>query len=228
MTAITDSSSLEALGLRTNDQLKALEKEDKDEMGMDTFLNLMTAQMQNQDPLNPQDSNEFLSQMAQFTAVEGMVTLNENFDALANSLTSSQALQAGGLVGRSVLTEGNQAYFSPDTGLEGELQLDSSTQNLQVRLFDSAGGLVKSLDLGTQPEGPLTFSWDGSLDAGGQAPEGIYRIEADYLDGDGRTPVSTLVPSRVESVVVGKNNEELVLNLTGMGSVPFSSVSRIQ
>ncbi|MBF0255569.1 MAG: flagellar hook assembly protein FlgD [Gammaproteobacteria bacterium] len=220
-------SDLDALGLRSVDQLKATEPKGND-MNMEMFMELMTTQMKNQDPLKPMDNNQFLGQLAQFSSVQGLQTLNDNFSALASSLTSNQALQAGGLVDRSVLTEGSRAYFNPERGLEGELNLDSSGTDVQVRIYSAAGSLMKSLNLGTQAEGSLPFKWDGSLDAGGSAPAGVYRVEADYYDGKGRAPINTLVSARVDSVVVGKTNEQLTLNLEGMGSVPFNRISRIQ
>jgi flagellar basal-body rod modification protein FlgD len=137
-------------------------------------------------------------------------------------------LQAGSLVDRSVLTQGNYANLSHQSGLSGELNLESSGSDVQVRVYDSVGALVKTLKLGMQPKGELPFKWDGSMDAGGTAPEGTYRIEADYYDGSSRQPLSALVSARVNSVVVQGTGQGLTLNLDGLGSVPFSKVSRIQ
>jgi flagellar basal-body rod modification protein FlgD len=216
-----------SLGLRSVDELNATQ-DTGDELGMDTFLELMTTQLQNQDPTNPTDSTEFVSQLAQFASVQGLDTLNENFDTLASSITSSQALQAGSLINRNVLTEGNYARLNQETGLQGELELESSGSDVQVRFYSASGTLMKTLDLGTQSSGSLSYKWDGTMDTGGSAPEGVYRVEADYYDGDNRVSLNNLVSARVESVVVGGSGEALTLNLEGLGSVSFNKVSRIQ
>ena len=106
MTSISnDNSALEALGLRTTEALKATEK--KDDLGLDTFLELMTTQLKNQDPMKPMENGQFLGQIAQFASVTGLQQLNDSFSDLTSSLSSSQALQAGNLVGKTVMT------FSP-------------------------------------------------------------------------------------------------------------------
>jgi flagellar basal-body rod modification protein FlgD len=143
-------------------------------------------------------------------------------------LTSSQALQAGGLVGKSVLVKSNYAPYSSEKGMSGELNLESSATDVEVRIYDAAGSLVKTLKLGDQSSGQLPFKWDGSLDAGEYAPEGTYKVEADYFDGESRSPLSVLVSADVDSVVVGNSSTGLTLNLTGLGGVAFSDVSRIQ
>lgn len=228
MTAInTDDSALQALGLRSTNALKASDKK-KDEMGMDTFLELMTTQLKNQDPMKPMENGDFLGQIAQFAQVSGLQQLNTAFADLSASLSSSQALQAGNLVGKTVLTQGNYGYYSQEKGMEGELDLTASATDIKLRVYDANGVLAKTLSLGTQPSGQLPFKWDGSLDAGGFAPPGAYRLEADYFDGQGRAPLSTLVSAQVNSVLVGNNSQGLTLNLTGLGAVPFNSVSRIQ
>ena len=89
----------------SSDRLKT-EPKDKS-LGQDEFLELMMTQLQNQDPLNPAESGEFLSQIAQFGTVNGITELQQSFSTLASSLQSNQALQASTMVGRSVLVENN-------------------------------------------------------------------------------------------------------------------------
>ena len=129
MTSISnDNSALEALGLRTTEALKATEK--KDDLGLDTFLELMTTQLKNQDPMKPMENNQFLGQIAQFASVTGLQQLNDSFSDLSSSLSSSQALQAGNLVGKTVMTQGQYGYYSQESGLDGELDLTASASNI--------------------------------------------------------------------------------------------------
>ncbi len=227
-TTAADYDALVALGLRTQEDLNAANTAAKNDMGMDTFLELMTTQLQNQDPMKPMENGDFLGQLAQFASVSGLEQLNDSFATLAASMTSSQALQAGGLVGKSVLIQSVYAPYSTEKGLSGELDLESSATDVKVRIYDAAGSLVKTLNLGDQSSGQLAFKWDGSLDAGGYASDGAYKVEADFFDGETRSPLSVLVSADVDSVVVGNSSTGLSLNLTGLGSVSFSDVSRIQ
>lgn len=224
----SDYDALSALGLRSSQELNQEAKSKKDELGMDTFLKLMTTQLQNQDPMKPMENGDFLSQLAQFSSVKGLQQLNDSFSTLAASMSSSQALQAGGLVGKNVLVPSNYAPLTLDQGLNAELNLESSATDIKVRVYDMNNTLVKTMNLGTQPKGQMGFTWDGSLDAGGYAPPGVYRLEADFSDGRARTPLETTVSANVDSVVVGGVGQGLTLNLRGLGPVPFNKVSRIQ
>lgn len=224
----SDYDALAALGLRSSKDLNEEAKNKKDELGMDTFLKLMTTQLQNQDPMKPMENGDFLSQLAQFSSVKGLQQLNDSFASLSSSLSSSQALQAGGLVGKNVLVPSSYAPLTLEQGLNAELNLESSATDIKVRVYDYNNVLVKTMNLGTQAKGQLGFTWDGSLDDGSYAQPGVYRLEADFSDGRTRSPLETTVSANVDSVVVGGVGQGLTLNLTGLGPVPFNKVSRIQ
>lgn len=81
----------------------------KKELGKDAFLQLLVTQLKNQNPLEPQDNGEFVAQLAQFSSLEGITTLNETVSGIAGNYNSSQALQASSLVGRSVIAPGDKA-----------------------------------------------------------------------------------------------------------------------
>ena len=98
-----------------------------DELGKDQFLELLVAQMNNQDPLSPQENGEFIAQLAQFSTVEGIGNLNTSMESLLSGYQSSQALQASSLVGRTVIVPADQAVVDTEAGLEGQL-----TATLQI------------------------------------------------------------------------------------------------
>src|ERR1700684_1406105 len=79
---------------------------------MNDFLTLMTAQLQNQDPLNPTDSNQFLSQLSELSTVEGITQLNTSMSTLSNSMLSSQALTSAALVGQGILAPATSANYT--------------------------------------------------------------------------------------------------------------------
>src|SRR5208337_1899101 len=86
---------------------------------MNDFLTLMTAQLQNQDPLSPTDSNQFLAQLSELSTVEGISQMNTTMTNLSTSLLSSQALSSASLVGQSVLTPASSAAFTAGGVLSG-------------------------------------------------------------------------------------------------------------
>ena len=93
-------SAFEDLGLKTDHVKKPTEKK---QLGQEDFMDLMLTQMNNQDPFKPMENGEFLTQMAQFSAVSGLKDIKESFQGLADTMQSNQALQAASMVGRKVL-----------------------------------------------------------------------------------------------------------------------------
>ena len=119
-----------------------------DQMGLNTFLKLMVTQLNNQDPFKPMENGEFLSQIAQFGSVTGLDQLNQNFESLAASITSGQALQAGSLVGREVLAPVETGYLVPGDTLRGQVQLDQCSPQVTLRVTDQVGQLDREMSLG--------------------------------------------------------------------------------
>src|SRR5690606_24480922 len=125
------------------------------------FLELMITQLNNQDPLNPQENAEFIAQLAQFSSVEGLERLNSQFEDFSGSFMSNQALQASSLVGRSVSVPTDKALLVPEGIVAGSVDIPESTSNLSVSIYNSNGTLVGQVPLGTRPAGDMVFRWDG-------------------------------------------------------------------
>ncbi|HFD79958.1 MAG TPA: flagellar hook assembly protein FlgD [Gammaproteobacteria bacterium] len=196
------------------------------ELGQDEFLKLMTTQLQNQDPFKPMENGQFLSQIAQFSTVQGIGKLNEAFTGLSDSLVSNQALQATNLVGRSVLAPTGVAALSEDSGIRGSVELPAASSDVVVNVYDQSGQVIRRLELGSQAAGPVAFKWDGLKDDGSFARPGNYFISAE-ANVDGQTEaVDTLVASKVRSVTLS-NSGGLLLDLDGVGALDFSEVRQI-
>ena len=131
------------------------------ELGKNEFLKLMIAQLNNQDPLSPQENGDFIAQLAQFSSVEGIENLNTSMGSMATSFRSSQALQASALVGRTVLTEIDSAMLQPGGQVSGMIDLQSSTSDLKVNIANEAGVLVNQISLGSKERGEIHFVWTG-------------------------------------------------------------------
>jgi len=199
----------------------------KQELGQDAFLKLMTTQLTHQDPSKPMENGDFLAQMAQFSTVEGISSLNESFSDFTSSLSSGQSLQASSLVGKSVLVPGSEGILSLTKNMGGEIVLNGDTNDLVVNILDSNGEKVKVLNLGAQEEGNVVFSWDGLMDDGTYADPGQYRIEALATVQGKNTVLQTLVNTEVESVALGGNKNGIQLTLAGLGNINFNEVKKI-
>lgn len=196
------------------------------ELGQEQFLELMTAQLQNQDPFKPMESGDFLSQIAQFSTVEGIGDLNDAFSGLSQSLVSNQALQATNLVGRDVLAPTGVAALSQGGNIRGNVELPAASGEVVVNVYDQAGQVVRRLELGSQAAGPVAFQWDGLKNDGQFASPGSYFISAEAsIDGQFES-VETLLASEVRSVTLS-NSGGLLLDLDGIGSLDFSEVRQI-
>lgn len=216
-----NNPTVESLGLGLKPETSK-----SNDLGQDQFLELMVAQLKNQDPTKPLESGEFLSQLAQFSSASGIQDMQASFSEMSASLRSNQALMASGLVGRTVLAAGDVSALPAGGSLEASLNLPASASNVVVTITDTAGQLVRRMELGPQAAGELPIAWDGVTDKGATADPGRYGIEAQAFSGTESYAVDTFVMSRVDSVTLG-GGQGMVLNLSGLGAVPVADVKQI-
>ncbi len=205
------------------------ESETKTEVSnQDQFMQLLIAQLKNQDPLEPQENGDFLSQLAQFETAAGIEELQDSFESFASVMQSSSILQASNLVGRSVLAASEYAQLESDSNVQGQVNLSASTTNLTIEITDSSGQLVKTISMGTQAAGEINFTWDGTDNSGNEMPAGGYQVQATVDDGNKQTAQEVLLSSKVESVTIGQDGQDLKLNFEGSGSIYLSEVQEIK
>lgn len=195
------------------------------ELGKNEFLNLLVAQLNNQNPLEPQGNGEFIAQLAQFSQVEGIEKLNSSMGSLLSGYQSSQALQASSLVGRKVIVPTDKAVVDTSESFKASLVLPTSSSNVYVNVYDNAGAVVSRVNMGEQAAGNVSFIWDGKDASGNLLPPGTYKFEAQATYEGETEALYTMLPANVDSVVLG--GSELMLNLAGLGSVPLSQVQVI-
>ncbi|EXF95386.1 flagellar basal body rod modification protein FlgD [Pseudomonas fluorescens HK44] len=197
-------------------------------LGKDAFMKLLVTQLKNQDPLSPQDNSAFVAQLAQFSSLEGITSLNTTVSSMASNFSSSQALQASSLVGRSVIAQTSTAQITdPSKGLTGTVNLTSSISDGTVKISDSSGNVIRTLNLGTQPAGSASFSWDGKDSSGALVPAGTYTFKANAPVNGTATDLATYLPATVNSVTLSQTGGELTLNLAGLGPIALSKVQTI-
>lgn len=208
-----------------------------DELGQKAFLQLMITQLENQDPLSPQENGEFIAQLAQFSSVESLDRLNNNFDSFTQNFVANQALQASSLVGRSVSVATDSAALYEGDAVAALVEVPVSTEDLQVDIYSPSGQLLDSIDVGSAKAGDLAFRWNGAhaevngkmLDwtssHEGGLPAGNYKF-AFSAPVDGKTTqLKSYLSANVNSVTVGANGA-LTLNLAGVGAVSLADVKQ--
>lgn len=195
------------------------------DLGKNEFLELLVAQLNNQNPLEPQENGEFIGQLAQFSTVEGVEKLNSSMETILSGYQSSQALQASSLVGRKVIVPTDKAVVDTSETFKASLVLPVSSSNVYVNVYDDAGAVVNRINMGPQEAGNVSFMWDGTDASGNTLPPGTYKFEAQATYNGETKGLYTLLPANVDSVTLGGN--ELLLNLAGLGSVPLSQVQVI-
>jgi len=199
-----------------------------DELGQEDFLTLMITQFRNQDPFEPMDNGDFLGQLAQFSTVSGLENLNSQFSGLASSIQGDQALQAAGLVGRSVLAITNVGRLADTGSLNGAVEIYEPASNIQVDIVDETGELVKTINLGEQQDtGLVRFSWDGTDSEGNRAEPGQYQVRARVIRGAETESTPTLIEASIESVTLGQFGNGVTLNLAGGGAMSLAQVYQI-
>ena len=201
-------------------------------LGGTNFLTLMLAQLKNQDPTSPVDSNTFLTQLAQLSEVQGINTLNTSFSSLSSALTGAQATQASSLLGHQALVTTSTVNQTAGATVTGAVNVPQTTSSVLVSVTDGAGNTVRTLSLGAQSTGLASFSWDGLESDGSKAPTGTYTLTAQYAGETTKsTAATTAVYGTVESVSMGATGTSgasgMTLNVAGVGSVPYSSLQQI-
>ncbi len=205
------------------------EREVNKDLGKNEFLELLVAQLNNQNPLDPQDNGEFISQLAQFSSLEGIENLNSSMGDILSSVHSSQALQASSLVGRNVIFAGDQALVDTEAqaDFQGSVLVPQSSSNVYVGIYNEAGTLVNRINLGSQGAGQQSFSWDGTNSDGELMPPGKYTFKAEGTFEGETQGLYTMLPAKVESVTLSQQGGDMLLNIAGLGTLPLSQVQII-
>jgi flagellar basal-body rod modification protein FlgD len=193
---------------------------------MSNFLTLMTAQLQNQDPLNPTDSNQFLSQLSELSTVEGIAQLNTSVSTLSDSMLSSQALTASGLVGQGILAQAGSASYTAGQSLSGAVQVPTGATSVTLTITNAAGALVNQMAV-PATAGLQSFNWNGDAANGRAAPSGTYSVTANAVVGGHSQTADTYITGTVSSVTLGASGQSPTLNTPQLGPVALNSVQQI-
>jgi flagellar basal-body rod modification protein FlgD len=196
VTMPTPVVSAPATGSATSDKT-ASEKTTGIADNFQTFLTLLTTQLQNQNPLDPLDTNQFTQQLVQFAGIEQQLKSNEQLKSLVEIEKSAQATQALVYVGSNVAVDGSKAVF--DKSATWNFKSDKDT-TAQITITNAAGQTAYTGNFSLK-QGSSSFVWDGKGNDGVQFPPGTYTLTATGKDSSGNNvAISTEVQGIVDSV----------------------------
>jgi len=239
MSTIDNSNAASSVLDQYSNTTKNADKPKSNEMGQDEFLKLMIAELNNQNPLDPQDNGEFIAQLAQFSTVEGLDKLNNTTEGMSDGMRSSQALQASSLVGQSVIVEGNEMGLLLNKGIVSSYSdLPESTVDIKLTIEDENGQLLEQFSLGNHGAGEMSVRWDGlNLMMDGEIVDLDYsklNRQEFYVDEDGEQvldeagePIMVPYPPgeysfKVSGGIAGKTEEFTTLMSARVDSVSLS------
>jgi flagellar basal-body rod modification protein FlgD len=191
------------------------------------FFALLTQELSNQDPTKPVENNEMISQMTAFSTTDGVTQLNDQFTSFAASMSSSQALQASSLVGRSVLVEDNVFGMEEGQSVKGKLVTDQPASNVNIYVENVAGEIIQTVPVGSVASGEFTFTWDGQASNGEPAPEGAYRFRVAGLVEGNASELQAMTYRKVDSVTLAGSGGSILLNLNGGSTMKLSDVVEV-
>ncbi len=196
--SIQDLKSLPAVGSYVQGSNKAI-------LSKDDFLKLLITQLNYQDPLNPIQSTEFASQLAQFASVEQLYNINSNIlkSIDANYATNRSITNAliSNLIGKKVAVYGDTLKLEDGGSVIFGYDLKGDARSVEIKIVDSLGNVVRSFKIGERKAGKYDFVWDGKDSSGRDLPSGNYTIKIEAVDKDGKAVVAdTYVMGIVEGV----------------------------
>ncbi len=196
------------------------------ELDQEAFLTLLITQFQYQDPLNPMEDKEFIAQLAQFTALEQSMEMNEKMDQLIQSTDYQTTISISSYIGKEVSARGYG--ISKEGGNVSLVQYagDQEMAACSVNILDSNNSVIATVDIGAKASGAHDFYWDGKTSTGAEAPDGVYTVAFSAVNSNGEQVfVDTSVSGRVTGTTF--YNGEYYLRLSDGRSVTLSNVREV-
>ncbi|MEM6930905.1 MAG: flagellar hook capping FlgD N-terminal domain-containing protein [Myxococcota bacterium] len=170
------------------------------ELGQDTFLRLLTEQLQAQDPLDPMKNEDFVAQLAQFSSLEQLFGLQDTMTSVYYGIASMNNATMASLLGTEVVAVGDGVQLGEEGAAPLHFDAERSFSSATVTIADASGRVVQTLDIGERASGEFELSWDGVGIDGTRQPEGSYTFAIQATDLDGN-------PVHVDTLVVGMVDE---------------------
>jgi len=201
----------------------------KSTMEKEEFLKLLVEQLKHQDPMSPMNSQDFASQLAQFSSLEqltnmsGMMEENMQVDLMLTQAINNT--MAASFIGKSVSASGDTAILTNDNTVDIEFQLNDQAQKVHINILDGGGNIINNMKLGSLPKGKHNIEWNGKNTSGDPVPEGEYRVQVIAMDEEG-DPVGSL--TMVKGIITGiKYTDGTAVFVVNDEEIPFNQVLEI-
>ena len=178
-------------------------------LGKDEFLKILVAQLANQDPTQPQDSSQFVAELAQFSSLESQQNTVSDLNALMIGQATANQTGATAFIGKRVEYHGSNVAWDGKTPVVASASLGAAAAKVAVTVTDATGNVVRTIQLGAKNAGDLSVGWDGADDKGKALPVGAYTLQPTAYDAGGR------------AVPINLNTEGTVSGVVFQGGVPL-------
>ena len=173
-------------------------------MGRDAFMQLLVTQLRNQDPMDPMDAREMVTQLSELTSVEELRSIDHRLTALEIATGGMANTQVAGLVGKHVSANGAGLRLSEAGPAKGVYSLSESAKEVTITIRNEAGEEVRTIEIGAGYAGSHGFEWDGLDASGARMPPGRYAVEVSATNAEGN-PVEA--NTEVQGLVTGISYE---------------------
>jgi flagellar basal-body rod modification protein FlgD len=190
-------------------------------MGQADFLRLLTTQMQTQDPFEPMDNSQMVTQMATITNSTGIAEMNQTLSGIKEQLSGTRLGDAASWIGKSMLVKSNLAVPDAAGQYAGSLDLPANADSVSVQLLDGSGNVVKTIDLGAQSAGTVGFYWDGKDDTGAPVASQALQVKV-----NGATPTTVATWATIAAVQSPADGSASQL-ITALGSFKPTDAIRL-
>lgn len=198
-----------------------------DEMGQQQFLQLFTAQLQNQNPLEPVKNEAFVAQLAQFSSLEANLSMKGSLDSMVTSQAADRVMTSAALIGKSVAVPGGAVSISAGEGGDGVVNLPYGSAGMKVNVLNDNGVSVRELIYPAQAAGDFALKWDGKDANGKTVANGAYTFSATAVVQGSTAPVNVNSLLKVTAVSSSSVDKSLILEFEGGKTMPLADVTRI-
>jgi len=201
----------------------------QDSLGGDEFLQLLVAQLQNQDPLSPMESQEFAAELAQFSSLEKLASIDDTLaESVSTNLVLTQAINntlASTLLGQEITAVGNGFAHTQGEDSNITFRLGQYAESVDVVIYDGNGNEVRRIQAGSRNNGEHTIEWDGLGQDGREMLSGDFSFQVEAKTADG-TSVQALPLIRGTISSIRYEGGTAILMVNG-GEIAFSDVLEI-
>ncbi|MFY9183443.1 MAG: flagellar hook capping FlgD N-terminal domain-containing protein [Limnohabitans sp.] len=226
-TDTVSSSSLLKNVTRYEDVKDQGKSKSREEMGKQDFLTLFTAQLQNQNPLEPVKNEAFVAQLAQFSQLEALTNMQSSLDTFVTAMSGERMLNSASLIGKKVAISDSLTQLTQGGTIDASIDLPEGAAGIQINVHDARGNLVQELIAGPQMPGTTPVQWDGKDATGNPAPAGLYRLTAQAVINGNTSKVAVNALSTVKSIVTNPSDGSVSVEVDGGKTILLTDVKRV-